>query len=81
MAGKVDAEKEGAIGWIVFDHPERRNALSDTMWSQLARAARSFAEDDEVRVVILRGAGMWPSSRARTYRSSPRRREVRPRRI
>lgn len=57
MAGRVLAEKEGSIGWIVFDHPERRNALSANMWDELATAARRFEADDEVRVVVMRGAG------------------------
>jgi len=56
MAGKVRTEKDGPIGWIVFDHPERRNALSASMWSELAEAALSFSRDDDVRVVVLRGA-------------------------
>jgi enoyl-CoA hydratase/carnithine racemase len=57
MAGQVRAVKEGQIGWIVFDHPERRNAISVDMWRQIPEAAEVFAADDEVRVVILRGQG------------------------
>lgn len=57
MAGRVDTEREGAIGWIVFDHPERRNAIAPHMWGELSDAVRSFAADDAVRVVVLRGAG------------------------
>jgi enoyl-CoA hydratase len=57
MAGSIHEKKEDHIGWIVFDHPERRNALSDNMWSELSEAARRFAADPDVRVVILRGAG------------------------
>ena len=43
MAGKVHASVDGAIGWIVFDHPERRNALSPTMWGELSEAAERHA--------------------------------------
>lgn len=57
MAGRVHAEVEGAIGWIVFDHPERHNALSPEMWSGLTRAVQSHAENPDVRVVVMRGAG------------------------
>ena len=57
MAGTVDVEKDGHIGWIVFDHPERRNALASHMWAELAEAARRFAKDSEIRVVVMRGAG------------------------
>lgn len=57
MAGRVHAEVDGAIGWVVFDHPERRNALSPEMWAGLATAVRSHGQDPDVRVVVMRGAG------------------------
>jgi enoyl-CoA hydratase/carnithine racemase len=57
MSGRIHVEKEGALGWLVFDHPERRNAISHEMWEALPKAARALDEDPEVRVVLLRGAG------------------------
>ncbi len=57
MGGTVRTEKEGAVGWIVFDHPERRNAVSTDMWRAIPEAARSLGDDAAVRVVVLRGAG------------------------
>ena len=57
MAGTVRARKEGALGWIEFDHPERRNAISAEMWRQIPVAASDLDDDPEVRVVILRGSG------------------------
>ena len=57
MGGSVRAERDGQIGWIVFDHPERRNAMSLNMWGELAEGLAQFSADDEVRVVVLRGAG------------------------
>ncbi len=57
MPGKIHAKVEDAVGWIIFDHPERRNALSANMWFELAEAAREFSRDDTVRVVVMRGAG------------------------
>ena len=57
MGGRVRAEKQGRIGWIVFDHPERRNAISIEMWREIPRVARELERDDAVRVVVLRGAG------------------------
>ena len=55
--GQVRVEREGALGWIVFDHLERRNAISAEMWRAIPEAARELDEDDAVRVVLLRGAG------------------------
>lgn len=57
MAGRIHDSVQGAIGWVVFDHPERRNALSPEMWSGLADAVRRHASDPDVRVVVMRGQG------------------------
>lgn len=57
MGGRIHVEKEGPLGWLVFDHPERRNAISSEMWAAIPGAARDLDEDSEIRVVILRGAG------------------------
>jgi enoyl-CoA hydratase/carnithine racemase len=57
MAGTVRVIKEGPIGFIVFDYVERRNAISYDMWVSIPGALQQLAEDPEVRVVVLRGAG------------------------
>jgi len=57
MAGRIRVEREGSLGWIVFDQPDRRNAISAEMWSAIPDAARELDEDDGVRVVGLRGEG------------------------
>jgi enoyl-CoA hydratase/carnithine racemase len=54
---KVIARKEGAIGWVIFNNPEKRNAMSLEMYEATAAAMESYAKDPEVRVVILRGEG------------------------
>jgi enoyl-CoA hydratase/carnithine racemase len=57
MPGEVRTEKEGHIGRIIFDHAERRNAISAQMWQAIPAAAAALDADPEVRVVIMRGAG------------------------
>lgn len=60
MAGRVTTQRDARderIGWLVFDQPERHNAISVEMWREIPRAAERLAADDAVRVVILRGAG------------------------
>jgi enoyl-CoA hydratase/carnithine racemase len=54
---KILSEKDGRIGRIVFNNPERRNAVSLEMWLAVERALERFAADDEIRVLILSGAG------------------------
>ncbi len=55
--GRILATVEGGIGWITFNHPERRNAMSLDMWQGLGIAAEAFERDPRVRVVVMRGAG------------------------
>jgi enoyl-CoA hydratase/carnithine racemase len=57
MAGAVRVETQGALGWIVFDHLARHNAITAQMWEAIPGAAQRLAQDPAVRVVILRGAG------------------------
>jgi enoyl-CoA hydratase len=54
---RMIAWAEGSIGWIVFNNPERRNAVSLEMWQGLGDAVEELTGDPEVRVIVLRGAG------------------------
>jgi len=54
---KIVAEVEQGVGWLSFNNPERRNAVSLEMWQGLGDAAEAFEADAEVRVVVVRGAG------------------------
>jgi enoyl-CoA hydratase/carnithine racemase len=51
------AERIGAVGWIVFDQPKKRNAINDAMWRGIPEAMQRFDADPEVRCVAFRGAG------------------------
>jgi enoyl-CoA hydratase/carnithine racemase len=57
MAGQVFATREEHIGWITFDHSSRRNAITLEMWQRIPDAVRAHQADDDVRVIVLRGAG------------------------
>ena len=57
MGGTVRTERDGAIGWVVFDHPERRNAISVEMWEAIPAALAELDGEPDVRVLVLRGAG------------------------
>lgn len=54
---KMIAEVEDGIGWMTFNNPERRNALSLEMWEGISAIMESFQRDDAVRVVVMKGAG------------------------
>jgi enoyl-CoA hydratase len=57
ITDKLLAIKEGHIGWIVFNNPEKHNAVSMEMWQSVPMAFDAFNKDPDVRVVILKGAG------------------------
>ena len=54
---KMLAEIDDGIGWVTFNNPERRNAISLEMWDGLAVILEAFQADPSVRVVVLKGAG------------------------
>ena len=54
---KILAEVDGNIGWLTFNQPERRNAMSMEMWAGVGDAMEAFQADDAIRVVVMKGAG------------------------
>jgi len=54
---KILAEVEGGVGWLTFNNPQRRNAVSLEMWQGIGDAIEAFQRDSTVRVVVMRGAG------------------------
>ncbi len=54
---KIISRIEGAVAHLIFNNPERRNAVSLDMWEAAGEALDTFAADREVRLVILSGAG------------------------
>lgn len=53
----VFLEKEGNIGWIILNQPNKRNAISKTMWEILPKLLEKAEKDNNIKVVVLRGAG------------------------
>jgi enoyl-CoA hydratase len=54
---KMLARKEGNVGYVIFNNPERHNAVSLEMWARTAEILEGFKNDEDVRVVVLTGAG------------------------
>ena len=57
LGERIVAEKQGPIGWLTFNNPARRNAVSIDMWEAIPKALDRFEQDPEVRVVVLKGEG------------------------
>src|SRR5215207_8235598 len=53
----VDYERRGTAALITINRPERRNAVDGATAAALLDAYERFAADDDVRVLVLTGAG------------------------
>jgi enoyl-CoA hydratase len=54
---RMIARKDGPIGWMQFNNPARHNAVSLDMWNAVPEIMAEFERDDDIRVVVLSGAG------------------------
>lgn len=57
MTDKILTSQDGAIARIVFNQPEKRNAVSLDMWEAVEAALDRYSADDSVRILILSGTG------------------------
>src|SRR5262247_3558010 len=53
MIGRI----EDGIGWIIFNQPEKHNAVSYDMWLAVPKVIAAYEADQAVRVIVLAGAG------------------------
>ncbi len=57
MPDLVLTQRDGAIATVVLNRPERLNALTWAMWEGVGEAMARLEADDELRCIVLRGAG------------------------
>ena len=57
ISDKILSVKTGGLGYVTFNNPERRNAVSLDMWQSVAAVLADFEDDPSVRVIVMRGAG------------------------
>ena len=50
-------EKEGPLAWITLNRPEKLNSITRRMTAEILLATDKAQCDDEVRVIVLKGAG------------------------
>ena len=50
-------ERQGPVGLITLNRPERHNAFDDALIAELTEAFRSMEAEESVRLVVLSGAG------------------------
>jgi len=56
-SGTLRTEVTGSTGWLVIDNAPRRNAMSLAMWRDLPAAVDGLVRNEQVRVIVVRGAG------------------------
>ena len=54
---KLLGRREGQVGHIVFNNPEKLNAVSLAMWQRAAELLEEYRADEMVRVLVISGAG------------------------
>lgn len=54
---KMIARVESGVGWMVYNNPARLNAMSMEMQEAVPEILAHFEGDDDVRVVVVTGAG------------------------
>jgi enoyl-CoA hydratase/carnithine racemase len=57
MTDVVLVERSGGIATVTLHRPERLNALNRAMWTRLASLFHELDRDDQVRCIVVRGAG------------------------
>ena len=55
--GRLRVERDGSVGRLVLDNPERRNAISADMWRAIPPAMAAFSADASTRCIVIRGEG------------------------
>ena len=57
MTQELLYDKRGDIGWITFNRPQQRNALTFAMYEGLAEICGKMAESREVKALVITGGG------------------------
>ena len=54
---KMLSRKDGRVGYVIFNNPERHNAMSLEMQRAIPTILGAFGADPDVRVIVVTGAG------------------------
>ncbi len=57
MSGEILVTRAGPVATVLLSNPAKLNALTVTMWRELATVMQQLSADDGLRCVVLRGAG------------------------
>lgn len=54
---KLDVDKDTHVAWITLNRPDRLNAINEDMRNELPHAFEQLAKNDDVRAIVIQGAG------------------------
>jgi enoyl-CoA hydratase/carnithine racemase len=57
VKGRIDVARAGVAATVLIDNADKLNALTVAMWQELARVMRALSAEDDLRCIVLRGAG------------------------
>jgi enoyl-CoA hydratase/carnithine racemase len=57
MTTELLYERRGEIGWIIFNRPQARNALTFAMYEGLAEICQRTTQSRDVKALVITGAG------------------------
>jgi enoyl-CoA hydratase/carnithine racemase len=52
--GPIMTEVDGAVATLIFNRPDKRNALNEAMWREITDRTNALAADASVKVMVLR---------------------------
>lgn len=57
MSGSIFLQRDGYVATVVIDNQSKRNAMSQAMWIEMGDLILELSSDDQLRCIVLRGAG------------------------
>jgi enoyl-CoA hydratase len=57
MSETILIQRDGPLATVVMNRPQKLNALTKPMWQRLGEVIGELSADDDVRCIVLRGAG------------------------
>jgi enoyl-CoA hydratase len=57
MSGQIVLVRDAAVATVFIDNADKLNALTVAMWQELARTMHELSADNDLRCIVLRGAG------------------------
>src|ERR1043166_1631981 len=54
---KMLSRREGSVGYVIFNKPERHNAVSLDMWQAAGEMLDDYRNDNNIKVVVVTGNG------------------------